>query len=58
VVVLSEKLKEIIEKDMPEIINYIMASDEWSTEYKARLISDANTALQMLKILQVRMKEE
>jgi len=55
---MSEKLKEIIEKDMPEIINYIMASKEWSSEYKARLISDANTALQMLKILQARMAEE
>lgn len=54
----EETLKRIIEVDMPRIMKDIATNEEWGIEYSARLMSDANTALQMLKILANRMKAE
>ena len=44
-------LKTMVGKNMPEIIQDIMDDEELDTMRKAVLISDANTALTMLKIL-------
>jgi len=44
-------LKRILEEDMPLIIKAIMQDEELSVDFKAELVSDANTATRMLSIL-------
>lgn len=46
-----KELKKFIDKGMPAVMEHIMTDGEQPPENRARILSDANTALTMLRIL-------
>jgi len=46
-----DMLDKIVDDLMPQVLELIMKSDKLSTEQKARLLSQADTALSQLRIL-------
>ena len=47
---------EAIELKLIDLINDIINAEKYSPDYKARLLSDANTALQVVRILKAKVE--